>query len=94
MVTNAPVSAGDVRDISSIPGSGILPRGGHSIPLQYSCLGNPIDRQAWGATVQRSKSIRHDRSDVAHTHASSFHPWIRQKLIICSNERFQERNLN
>ena len=30
-----------------------LPGGGHGSPLQYSCLENPMDRGAWGATVYR-----------------------------------------
>ena len=38
-------------DTGLIPGSGRSPRREHSNPLQYSCLGNPIDRGAWQATV-------------------------------------------
>ena len=38
-------------DWGSIPGSGRSPGGGHGKPLQYSCLENPTDREAWGATV-------------------------------------------
>ena len=50
-------SAGDVRDAGLIPGSGRSSRGGHVNPLQYSCLGNPMDRGAWWATFHRvSKS--------------------------------------
>ena len=44
-------NAGDLRDVSSIPGLGRSPGGGHSTPLQYSCLENPTDRGAWQATV-------------------------------------------
>ena len=51
MVKNPPVNAGDVRDGGSIPGSGRLPGGEHSNPLQDSCLENPKDRGAWQATV-------------------------------------------
>ena len=51
MIKNQPVNAGDVRDSSLIPGSGRFPGGGHGNPLQYSCLENPMDRGAWGATV-------------------------------------------
>ena len=40
-------------DAGSIPGSGRSPGEGNGNPLQYSCLGNPMDRGAWGATVQR-----------------------------------------
>ena len=46
-----PANAGDVRDIGSIPGSGRSPGGGHDNPLQYSCLENPMDREAWRVTV-------------------------------------------
>ena len=46
-----PANAGDVGDMGSIPGMGRFPGGGHSNPLQYSCLGNPTDRGAWWATV-------------------------------------------
>ena len=41
----------DVRDMGSIPGLEMLPGGGHSSPLQYSCLENPKDRGAWEAPV-------------------------------------------
>ena len=51
VVKNQPVNVGVVRDMSSIPGSGRPPGGGHGNPLQYSCLKNPTDRGAWGATV-------------------------------------------
>ena len=51
MVKNLPASAGDLRDETSIPMSGRSPGGGHGNPLQYSCLENPMDRGAWGATV-------------------------------------------
>ena len=53
VVKNQPVNAGDLRDASSIPGWGRVPGGGHSNPLQYSCLENPMDRGAWWATVHR-----------------------------------------
>ena len=37
--------------MSSIPGSGRSPGGGHGNPLQYSCLENPRDGGAWWAAV-------------------------------------------
>ena len=43
----------DVRDAGSIPGSGRSPGGGHDNPVQYSCLQNPMDREAWQAAVLR-----------------------------------------
>ena len=53
VVKNLPASARDVRDAGSNPGLGRSPGGGHSNPLQYSCLENPMDRGAWQATVNR-----------------------------------------
>ena len=44
-------NAGAVGDVGLNPGLGRSPGGGHGNPLQYSCLGNPIDRGAWWATV-------------------------------------------
>ena len=48
MVKNLPDNAGDT---GSIPGSGRSPGEQSGNPLQYSCLGNPMDRGAWWATV-------------------------------------------
>ena len=51
VIKNLPASAGDVRDMGSVPGLGSFPGGGHGSPLQNSCLENPMDRGAWWATV-------------------------------------------
>ena len=51
VVKNPPASAGDIRDMGLIPGSGRSPGGEDGSPLQYSCLKNPMDRGAWWATV-------------------------------------------
>ena len=48
---NLPVSAGDLRDGSSIPRRERFPGGGHDDPPQCSCLENPMDRGAWRAIV-------------------------------------------
>ena len=48
VVKNLPANAGDS---GSIPGLGRSPREGNGNPLQYSCLGNPMVRGAWRATV-------------------------------------------
>ena len=48
IVKNLPANAGDTGSISDprrYPGEG------NGNPLQYSCLGNPMDRGAWRATV-------------------------------------------
>ena len=44
-------SAYNSGDLSSIPGSGRSPGEGNGKPLQYSCLENPIDREAWWAII-------------------------------------------
>ena len=55
VVQNPPANAGDVRDAGSVPGSRRLPAGGHSYPLQYSCLENPMDRGAQGLVLDKLK---------------------------------------
>ena len=50
VVKNPPANA---RDTGSIPGSGRYPGEVNGNPLQYSCLGNPMDREAWRSTVDR-----------------------------------------
>ena len=43
-----------------VPRSGRLPGEGNGSPLQYSCLGNPMDLRAWWATVHGvTKELRH-----------------------------------
>ena len=46
-------SAYNIGDLCLIPGSERFPGGGHDNPLQYSCLDNPMDREAWRATGHR-----------------------------------------
>ena len=41
----------NVGDLGSIPGLGRSPGGGYGNPLQYSCLENSMDREAWWATT-------------------------------------------
>ena len=44
-------SACNMGDLGSIPGSGRAPGEGNGNPLQSSCLENPMDKEAWWATV-------------------------------------------
>ena len=48
MLKNLPANAGDV---DLIPGLGRSSEEGNGNPLQYSCLGNPMDRRVWWAAV-------------------------------------------
>ena len=47
------------EDAGSIPGLGRSPGEGNGNPLQYSCLGNLMDRGAWRATVHGVARVRH-----------------------------------
>ena len=69
MVKNPPANAGDTRDLGSIPGSGRSPGEGNGNPLQYSCLGNPMDRGAWWAAVHGSQES--DTTVLLSMHALS-----------------------
>ena len=53
VVKNLLANVGDIRNTSSIPGSGKSLGGGNGNPLQYFCLENPTDRGAWLAMVHR-----------------------------------------
>ena len=69
LVKNPPANAVDIRDAGSIPESGRSPGGEHGNPLWYSCLENPMDRGAWGATVHRvAKSGTWMKRLSTHTH--------------------------
>ena len=51
--------------MGSIPGLGRSPGEGNGNPLQYSCLGNPMDRGAWRATAHGSQRVR-DNQETKH----------------------------
>ena len=55
--------AGDVIDLGLIPGSGRSSTGGNGNPLQYSCLGNPMDKGAWWTIVHGVAKNRTQLSD-------------------------------
>ena len=51
VVKNLPTSAGDTRDMGSIPGSGRSSEVGNGNQLQYSCLENSMHRGVWQAPI-------------------------------------------
>ena len=62
-------------DLGSIPGSERYSGEGNGYPLQYSCLGNPMDRGAFWAIVPRGCRVRHDWACArthTHTHTHTF----------------------
>ena len=60
-------------DLGLIPGLGRAPGEGRGSPLQYSCLGNPVDRGAWWAAV-------HAIARVRHSSVTKPPPWWRDRL--------------
>ena len=54
MEKNTPANVGEAGDLGLIPGLGRSPGGGSGNPLQHSCLGYPMDRGPWWATVHRA----------------------------------------
>ena len=68
MVKNLPASAGDARDMDSIPGPGRSLGKGNGYPLQYSYLENTMDGGAWWATVHRIAKSKTGLSIHPHKH--------------------------
>ena len=66
MVKNPLSNVGDISDVGSLTGLWRFPGEGNGNSLQYSCLGNPMDREASQATVHGSHT---DGPDWAPTHA-------------------------
>ena len=59
----------NASDVGSIPQLGIFPREGNGNPLQYSCLGNPMDRRARWATIHevtKKPTQLSDQTTTAH----------------------------
>ena len=66
VVKNLTANAGDA---SSIPGSGRFPGEGNGNTLQYSCLGNPMNRGTWRATVHTVARVEYT---LGTEHATSY----------------------
>ena len=54
------ISACNAGDPGFIAGLGRFPGEGNDNPLQYSCLKNPMNREAWRATVHGVARVKHD----------------------------------
>ena len=84
-------NAGDVRDKGSIPRLGRSPGGENGNPLQYSCLENPMDPEAWKATAQRVAKSRTQLKQLAQHQgantASSFNCSNFQLWMVIRNNK-------
>ena len=69
VVKNLHANARDTGDLASIPGSRRSPWVGNGNPLQYSCLKNSMDREAWWATAHRVAKGQIRLSNWACMHA-------------------------
>ena len=69
VVKNPFATAGDIRDMGSMPGLGRSLGGGHGKPLQYSCLENSMDRGAWQAIFSSRVAKSRTRLNRLSMHA-------------------------
>ena len=84
MVKNPPVmqeAACNTGDSGSIPGSGRSSGEGNDNPLQYACLGSPMDRGAWWATSLGSQEL-----DM--TEQLNYHQTAPQKILANEKVRY------
>ena len=51
LIKNPPANSRDAENVGSVPELRRCPGEGNGNPLQYSCLGNPMDRRAWRAIL-------------------------------------------
>ena len=65
LVKNLLDNAGDTGDAVSVLGSGRSPAGGNGTPHQYSCLENPMDREAWRVIVHGVAKSRTQLSELS-----------------------------
>ena len=86
VIQNLPVIQEPQETVGSILGSGRSPGGGHGDPLQYSCLENPMDREAWWTTVHRVAKSR-TRLKQLSTHACTV-TLVNQESFLGGSENF------
>ena len=86
MVKNPPANAGDAGSIS---GSGRSPGVGNGNSLQYSCLGNPMNRGAWWATVHGVPKSQSDRTELLNNDEYGLQGLRNYKKMSHDNKKFK-----
>ena len=87
VVKEPPVNAGHARIMGSIPGSGTA-GGGNGNPFQCSCLGKPMDRGDWWATVHGVTRSGTKLSMHAHTHTHThLHKTLLKELRVRNHDK-------
>ena len=81
VVKNLSINTGDTRDAGLIPGSGRSPEVGNGNLLRYFCLENPMDREAWMATVhgvaKSQTQLTTHNYNISSKSLSLAVPWLR-----------------
>ena len=86
VVKNLPANAGDARDAVLTSELERSPREGNGNSLQYPCLENPMDGEAWQATVHEVAeldTIKHYSLVLYNT----YRPTDVEKKLICGDQR-------
>ena len=79
VLKNLPANAGDSGDVGSIPGTGRSPGVGNGNPLQYSCLENSMDREAWWSIVHGGHKGSHV---TVHACKNGYHIFTSNQLLL------------
>ena len=90
VVKNSLANAGDIRDTGLISGSGRSPGGGNGNPLQYSCLGNPMERGTLQARVHRVTECPFNTTLPLKYNSKFMLTTAHNKPILCKLYHFHE----
>jgi len=82
LIKNPSANAGDVRDMGLSPGLGRSSGEGNGNPLQYSCLGNPTDREAWWAIVHGGCKELDKTEMIYHAHVRCWPHRMSQEVFL------------